>query len=58
MIDEGIKTAMVALLKRGLRGDLRHQYTAEQLKGRNPEAYKELMARARREIKNETNEIS
>ncbi len=53
MIDEGINTALVALLKRGLRGDKRHQLTAEQLKERNPEAYEELMARAKRELKAE-----
>jgi len=44
---------MVALLKRGLRGDERHQFTAEQLRERNPEAYERLMARAKREIAEE-----
>lgn len=44
---------MVALLKRGLRGDKRHQFTAEELRERNPEAYERLMARAKREIADE-----
>ena len=51
--DEGIDTAMVALLKRGVRGDPRHQYTAEQLRERNPEAYQRLMARAESEVRKE-----
>ncbi len=41
---------MVALLKRGLRGERRHQYTAEQLRQRNPEAHERPMARAKCEI--------
>ncbi len=43
-------TMMVGLLKRGLRGEERHQFTAEQLRLRDPEAHDRLMERARREI--------
>ena len=51
--DEQRDTMMVGLLKRGLRGDKRHQFTARELRKRDPWAHDRLMERAEREIASE-----
>lgn len=49
-MDEGIETAMVALARRAMRGDKRHQYTMSELKARNAEGYLRVIKRAKAEL--------